>query len=185
MPPEFVAESIYCPNMYSNLLPIPSEPLLADFIKDLKKDHRHFINPKIPILYKPRWYLEDIKEFANQYRVCKCTSQMLRYILKMVRIGIKNHGLQEPFKFSKPDLYSNIIMQNRKRIASVIFCIKQIKIHNKLLLWNSYVQQYGKDPHEHFAEAFKALREHQASYNNAIQQIIVEIAQRQNLGNNE
>ena len=70
-------------------------------------------------------------------------------------------------------------MQNRKKIASIIFCIKQIKLHNKLLLWNGYVQHYGKDPHEHFANAFVALRDHQVSYNNAIQRIIVEIAQRQ------
>ena len=70
-------------------------------------------------------------------------------------------------------------MQNRRKIASIIFCIKQIKLYNKLLLWSGYVQHYGKNPHEHFTDAFVALRDPQVSYNNAIQQTIVEIAQRQ------
>ena len=110
---------------------------------------------------------------------------MMRYILRITRIGIRNHGLEEFFKFSKPDLYSNIIMHVRKKIASIIFCIKHIKINNKLLLWNSYAQHYGKNPHDHFRDAFVALRDRQISYNNAIQQIIVEIAQRQGSLQNE
>ena len=89
MPPEYVAESIYCPNMYSNQLPMPSELLLADFVKDLKKDHRRWIDPKVPRLYRPSWYLEDIEVFLRKYRCCRCTPTMMRYILRMIKIGIK------------------------------------------------------------------------------------------------
>ena len=146
MPPEYVPECIYYPNMYSNHLLIPSEPLLADFVKYLKKDHRRWINPKVPRPYRPSWYLEDIKVFLRQYRSCWCTPTMMRYILRLIKIGIKNHGLEELFKFNKPDLYSNIIMQNRKKITSVIFRIKQIKLYNKLLFGMVMYNTMGKTP---------------------------------------
>ena len=42
MPPEYIAECIYCPGTWSNFLPIPSDPLLRDLMEDLKKEHRRF-----------------------------------------------------------------------------------------------------------------------------------------------
>ena len=185
MPPEFIAECIYCPGTWSNLLPIPSDPLLRDLVNDLKKEHRRFKTPRVPNFLKPNLYLQGITRFSTEYPICRCTPQLMRYIIKTVRISIGNHGIEELFKFNRPDRYANIIMHNRKTIVATICCIRQIKIHNKYPFWKDYIQAHKKTPYDDFSEIIGCLQRQQPMYEQAIQEIILEIAERHSPVNNE
>ena len=67
-------------------------------------------------------------------------------------------------------------MHNRKAIAAVICCIRQIKVHNKYPFWRDYEQVHGKTPYDDFSEMFGCLRRQQPMYEHVIQEIILEIA---------
>ena len=103
--PELSQIFLEYPFLYSKLLPIPTDPKLAQFIEELQLEHIMRSFYRTPQNFDPEWYLEGIKLFQQKFPANPQSSEMLLEILEIINSGINNQGLEELSQSSFPEFY--------------------------------------------------------------------------------
>eukprot|EP00268_Persea_americana_P003120 TRINITY_DN10931_c0_g1_i11.p2 TRINITY_DN10931_c0_g1~~TRINITY_DN10931_c0_g1_i11.p2 ORF type:complete len:146 (-),score=17.48 TRINITY_DN10931_c0_g1_i11:900-1337(-) len=141
----------------------------------------YLINDIDQVLYPPGFSREEYskKNMVGNVFLRNCHAQ------DQFQIGALRKEFTKPELLIADNLWKSFSHALRVEAKQSIIAMLRKMRQNKYPFWRDYVQLHGKTPHDDFSEMLACLKRHQPVYKKAIQEIILEIAQRQSPVPNE